>query len=754
MDTVASGHDFVERLSSRLVAPAAKLLGASLIWRLIIPTCFVVLVIILAVGSYTPAAVIGSAIDDAVLRSLKTADQLKILRVFYSQNVVSKAVQSGAHASAAYKASATDIPVPTTFILDVAEAFSSGEEKVALVSPYPWPTRAGRVLDAFQRDAWQQLVHNPDAQVVRRETIKGRDVLRVAVGDRMDASCVACHNSSPQSPKKDWKVGDVRGLIEVDQPIDAITGHARNLSWHLGEGLALAGLALALALSGVGLRLVRPLRDLTRLINRIAGGFLQDRVPHTKRGDELGTVARALSHLQDQTIERLRAEAQITHMALHDELTGLPNRSLFQAELDKALERNRESLAVFCLDLDRFKAVNDTLGHPVGDALLKIVGERLRACATSDMVVARLGGDEFAAIQFGQQPVAAQMLAEQMIARLGEPYDVLGYQIVISASAGVAVAKSDGSTAEELLRSADLALYRSKNAGRGTHCFFEKSMDAQMQARRRLELDLRRALIDDELELYYQPLVDLEDIKICGFEALLRWHHPERGMVPPDEFIPLAEETGEIDAIGAWVLKTACKEASTWPKDVKVAVNLSPVQFRGSLALHVASALASSGLAPNRLELEITETVMLHDTDAALKILHDLRTLGVRISMDDFGTGYSSLSYLRKFPFDKIKIDQSFVRDLCTTEDAGAIIKAVMGLSSGLGMATTAEGVETKEQLLHLRRQGCNEAQGYLISPPRPADCVPEMLGFPNGLGGMKAVRALDVGPSQRLAPP
>ncbi len=705
-------------------------LSKSLLRQLLLPTCAFGVVLVLIVSFYTPAAVIDSALDEAVAKGLQTADQMRALRAFYSANVVAKAVKAGGRASATYKTSTTDIPVPTTFILDVAEAFSTGEVKLGLVSPYPWPMRTGRVLDPFQVEAWERLRADPLAKVVHREVVQGREVLRVAVGDRMDASCVACHNSDPRSPKKDWKVGDIRGIIEIDRPIDQITRNARRLTWRLTATLGLAGAALFIALTAIALKLVRPLRDLAFLIDRVASGRLDDRVPHTGRSDELGTVARALSNLQEQTVERLRAEAKINHMARHDELTGLPNRASFQAEIGRALQAGRAACAVLCLDLDRFKAVNDTLGHLAGDKLLKAVGERLLGNACEGVFVARIGGDEFAIVQTaGDQPVAAMSLAERVIALLSQPYDLDGQHIVVGVSIGIALAPSDGTEAEDLVKNADLALYRAKGDGRGTKRFFEREMDAQMQARRKLELDLRAAVANNEFELFYQPLVDLQTDRVCGFEALLRWHHPHRGLVPPNDFISLAEESGEIEAIGAWVLMTACREAASWPKDIKVAVNLSPVQFRsGTLALHVVSALAASGLPPARLELEITESVMLQDTQGTLKVLHELRSAGVRISMDDFGTGYSSLSYLRKFPFDKIKIDQSFIRDLSSTNDAAAIIKAVMDLGSGLGMATTAEGVETEAQLLHLRQKGCKEVQGYLISPPRPAAMVATML--------------------------
>jgi diguanylate cyclase (GGDEF)-like protein/PAS domain S-box-containing protein len=423
--------------------------------------------------------------------------------------------------------------------------------------------------------------------------------------------------------------------------------------------------------------------------------------------------------------ERRKAEAQIERLAHYDALTNLPNRVSFRANTDRALSRveRGDALAVLCLDLDHFKEVNDTLGHPVGDALLQAVADRIRACVRPTDCVARLGGDEFAIVQVpADQPVDCIALATRLIAVIAEPYDIGGHQIVIGASVGIAIAPNDGSDFDHLLKHADMALYRAKENGRGTYRFFEPEMDARIQAKRALELDLRKALALGEFELFYQPLIDLATNKVSCFEALLRWRHPQRGMVMPGDFIPLAEETGLICSIGAWVLKKACTEAVGWPGKIMVAVNLSSVQFKsGTLVLDVISALGESGLPAHRLELEITETVLLQDTDATMSTLNQLRDLGAHIAMDDFGTGYSSLGYLQKFPFDKIKIDQSFVRDLIEKPESVAIVRAVTGLGSALGMATTAEGVETIGQLEQLRREGCTEVQGYLFSKPTPA---------------------------------
>jgi len=440
-------------------------------------------------------------------------------------------------------------------------------------------------------------------------------------------------------------------------------------------------------------------------------------------GRQAGLVA-----IVDVTARR-QAEARVAHMAHHDALTDLPNRVRFNAHLEEALVQG-ESLAVLCIDLDQFKGVNDTLGHPVGDQLLKAVAARLSPCVRETDLVARLGGDEFAIIQTGLSgPDEASALARRLVEVLSAPYEIRGHDVVIGASIGIALAPRDGIDPDALLRSADMALYRVKAEGRGTFHFFEPDMDRIVQARRLLELDLRKAFSQGEFELYYQPLVDLERGEVSCFEALLRWRHPQRGLVLPGEFVPLAEEIGLIVPLGDWVIRQACAQAATWPGDIKVAVNLSPVQFRNrNLVQTVVSALAWSQLPASRLELEITETVLLSENEANLAILHQLRALGVSISMDDFGTGYSSLSYLRSFPFDKIKIDRSFV-DGADRPDCMAIIRAVTGLGASLGIATTAEGVETRDQLDRLRAEGCTEVQGYLLSPPRPASELAEILG-------------------------
>ncbi len=428
----------------------------------------------------------------------------------------------------------------------------------------------------------------------------------------------------------------------------------------------------------------------------------------------------------EDVTERLRSEARIARMARHDALTDLANRVLFREKTDEALDRYQrfgKGYTIFIFDLDMFKSVNDSLGHPVGDALLKAVAERLREVTGEGDTVGRLGGDEFAILLQAEddQRASAAALANRLLERIGAPYEIDGHRVVIGISIGIAMAPKDGLDAEHLLKNADLALYRAKADGRNTYRFFEPDMDAELRLRRAFEVDLHNAMANEEFEAYYQPLISIDTGETCAVEALIRWHHPVHGMIAPDQFIPVAEELGIITALGRWILNRACSDAAKWPAAVRVAVNLSPVQFRsGDLIEMITGVLADSGLDPARLELEITESVLLQKNIQNLSILHQIKSLGVAIVLDDFGTGYSSLSYLRLFPFDKIKIDKSFVREMPNRADCAAIVCAITSLGRELNIVTTAEGVETEEQLALVRAAGCKQAQGYLFSRPGP----------------------------------
>jgi diguanylate cyclase (GGDEF)-like protein len=473
------------------------------------------------------------------------------------------------------------------------------------------------------------------------------------------------------------------------------------------------------------------------ILRKVALGKVTHNVIETADGRSILIVNRPLANggwvttLEDIT-ERKRSDERIAHMAHHDALTDLPNRVLFREQLDSALKTISpgEQLAVLYIDIDEFKNVNDSLGHPVGDELLKALAGRLCGCLRTTDVVARLGGDEFAIIQaaIGRSTDTTDLVA-RIYQAIREPFECLGHLLTADASIGIALAPQDGADLDQLLKNADLAMYEAKADGRRTYRFFEPAMDARVKALRTLELDLRQAIANGGFELHYQPLVSLADDRVTGCEALLRWRHPSRGTISPAEFIPVAEETGLINQIGEWVLITACAEAATWPNDVTVAVNVSPIQFRGhAFALKVAAALAASGLPAHRLELEITEAVLIRDDEAALAMLHQLRALGVRIALDDFGTGYSSLSYLQRFPFDKIKIDRCFIKDVAESDGSASIVQAVVNIAAARHMTTTAEGVETQAQLDMLRKLGCSEMQGYFFSPAKPAAEIVRLL--------------------------
>ncbi|MGX7705994.1 putative bifunctional diguanylate cyclase/phosphodiesterase [Methylobacterium sp. Gmos1] len=527
-------------------------------------------------------------------------------------------------------------------------------------------------------------------------------------------------------------------MIGPDGRVDACTAPALALLERLGlHGAPSLRRLLRLARAGSGL----PARG---IVARLTGQAVLDvaLADHRVQVEMHAIPGEGVALVLEDVSARRAAETRAHDLARLDSLTGLPNRLQLREHLDAALarlEREAEGCAVLLVDLDRFKPVNDTLGHPVGDALLRKVADRLRAMVRAGDTVARIGGDEFVVLQAGvSEPGEAQALARRVVDLVGRTYMIEGQLLSIGASVGIALAPADGRDADRLLKNADLALYRAKLDGRGTFRFFEPEMDARMQARRRLELDMRQALARREFRLHYQPQLNLADERLVGCEALIRWHHPERGLVSPVDFIPLAEEIGLILPIGEWVIRQACRDAAAWPQPLTVAVNVSPAQFKSDrLVETIVSALGNAGLPAARLEVEITEGVLLQDNEKTLHTLHRLRALGVRVSMDDFGTGYSSLSYLRAFPFDKIKIDRSFVADLHAGKDPGAkddgeaIIRAIAGLGRSLGMTTVAEGVETPEQLRRIRAEGCTDVQGYLISRPLPADALLALLAAP-----------------------
>jgi diguanylate cyclase (GGDEF)-like protein len=504
-------------------------------------------------------------------------------------------------------------------------------------------------------------------------------------------------------------------------------------------GIALCGTLLGVWLSlRIAASITRPLSLLAEAARRYASGVV---AKVEVVGDaEVAALARSFNTMVDAIEER---EKQIVHTALHDGLTGLPNRRYFIEKLDRAVARqaaDHRTLVVF-IDLDDFKIINDTMGHPIGDDLLRHTGSLLQDLFP-DHMVARFGGDEFGLLIPGMSPSAdCASIARTIHEALNADTELGGRALPLSASFGIAIGPGDGNDGDTLLKNADLALYRAKSEGKGTYQFFEASLDEEARRRRQMELDLRQTVREGGFELYFQPLYSLSEQRLKGFEALIRWNHPERGLVGPAEFIPLAEETGLIVQIGEWVIREACAQAARWPGELSVAVNISPRQFGSPvLAQTIIQALGAAGLPPSRLELEITESIFIGNVERTLSVLHGLRSLGLRIALDDFGTGYSSLSYLRSFPFDKLKIDQSFVRDLDTDASAHAIIRAITTLAAALGIETLAEGVELASHMEVLRNEGCDMIQGYLISRPVPASTVAALVVQMDGEARCRAI--------------
>ncbi|WP_454884804.1 putative bifunctional diguanylate cyclase/phosphodiesterase [Sphingomonas oryzagri] len=618
-----------------------------------------------------------------------------------------------------------------------------------VVSPILAPTQIGWVvfavpLDTDEMQALEKLSAIPLTATILRRDASGH-WLPATGGLQLPAGSIDSFIGSDGSHADRPALIRIAGgsAIALARPLASASDKAEAmllLTYPLAKALApYRSLQIGIVLSGlIGMILV--LWGSDRLATSIARPIvaLEDAARALEEGsraevmvvghDEIGRLAVSFNRMSAGIVER---ENRIAHLAFHDTLTGLPNRVLFRQQLDAALGRAvrvGEQVAVLCLDLDGFKIVNDSFGHPTGDALLRVVGEIVSGRAT-DGTVARLSGDEFAIVLSRFEPDRPRALAQAVIDAFRDPVMVNGHSILTGCSIGIAVAPGDGADPSALLKNADLALYRAKQDGRGVFRFFEPSLDAAARRRRQIELDLREALHKGQFRLDYQPIFDLKADRICGFEALMRWDHPERGLVSPMEFIPVAEESGLIVAMGEWALHEACREAMRWPEPLRIAVNVSAIQFRNSgFANIVVQALSRSGLDPRRLEIEITESIFLEGSGPTLDLLHRLRALGIRIALDDFGTGYSSLSYLRSFPFDKIKIDRSFVTPIVSDASAAAIVRAIVELAGAFHMETTAEGVEDPEQLAALRSQGCGSIQGYLFSRPLTVEGVRQLL--------------------------
>ncbi len=656
------------------------------IWSVVIP---VVLLVVGTVGGlmlYLPGALRSAALESTLRSNVEVADQIKIIRGYYTTRVVAKALETGAmQPSIDHEAVATGIPLPATFVKDISDLLSERDLQLALISPYPWPHRSERRMDNFQEVAWEAFQTDPDAVFAREEIIDGQRVMRVAVADRMTApTCVSCHNNHPDSVRRDWQLNDVRAVMEVSKVVEPYLASAELKSRYIISAVATVAALLIAVLFGVGV-----------LVSR-------------------------------RTKEKNDAVRHLHYLAHHDAMTGLLSRSSFSELVSKEMG-GRNAVALHFVDLDRFKDINDCMGHDIGDELIKQSAERLKEICGEQHLLTRFGGDEFVIAQTDvAAPQDALVFGQAIVTGLAQPFTLSGHTINISASVGTSIADRQV-TVDELVKQADIALYRAKTAGRNRSVLFAPDMQQVLTRRRGLETRIWDALHAQEFVLFFQPILNARTKRLEGFEALIRLPDCSGEMISPGEFIPIAEEIGAIGRIGDWVIRSACRFAATWPEHLTVSVNLSAAQFGRNfeadqgLVNVVVQALKDSGLDPHRLELEITESLVMERTDVVLSELKALRDLGVGIAMDDFGTGYSNLSSLWQLPFTKLKIDQSFAKSW--RENAGTvhpILDTIASLSRSLGVNLTAEGVETQEENDLFTRLGCDQLQGYLFGRPIP----------------------------------
>lgn len=670
--------------------------------------------------------------------ALQVARDYRSIRDYYNTYVVNEVLANGdVEVSHMHLGSDSSIPSPATFLKEMTSQRGSDDVVISLVSPLPFISREQQPLDSFQQQAWDALTAKPDDVLVSIDQKNGRDVVRVAIADRMTAeSCVGCHNSHPDSPRHDWSLGDVRGVLEVQSDVGAQLARGTSLSIGLIVALSIGGAFLAF-INGLNARTVaKPLNDMSQALLKLATGKRDFRLPDSEQTEEVKQLWNAFHAFQQHDEEREALGRQVHALAYYDALTDLPNRASFRERLESEIARAKSEpglmIAVMLLDLDHFRDVNNALGHDAGDELLRTLGRRLSEIKGHDMLVARISEDEFGVMicELGDhehEQEAASESVRKIIAAVEEPIQWEDQALTLSGSLGISIYPKDGSDSSSLLKHADLALDQAKKEGRRTYRYYSQNMEAEVVQRIQMTRDLRAALENDELFPCFQPQYDVQSGDIIGAELLLRWRRADGSHVSPGEFIPVAEQSGLIIPIGRRILQTACDMSLAWQKagmaPIRIAVNVSAIEFdQPDFVDSVQEVLARTGLDPKLLELELTESATMNEVDLVIAVMKRLHDMGIALAIDDFGTGYSSMSYLKQLPIDRLKIDQSFVRDLMTDRDDAAIARTIIGLAKNLDLHVIAEGVEDSETLAFLQAEECDEAQGYYFARPLPAE--------------------------------
>lgn len=709
-----------------------------LFWRMTLPVPIMLVVGILLLLFALPKAVEWNIKVTAKENALQVARDYRSIRDYYNTYVVEEVrSDSDVEVSHMHLESEGSIPSPATFLKEMTKQRGSDDVAISLVSPMPFNARGEQALDSFQQQAWDTLTQTPDDILVSIDRKNGKDIVRVAIADRMTAeSCVNCHNSHPDSPRQDWSLGDVRGVLEVQSDVGAQLARGTSLSIGLIVALSIGGAFLAL-INGLNARTVaKPLNDMSQALLQLSTGKRDFELPDSEQTEEVQRLWNAFHAFRKHDEEREALGRQVHALAYYDSLTDLPNRASFRERLESEIARAMDEpglmIAVMLLDLDHFRDVNNALGHDAGDELLRTLGRRLSEIRGHEMLVARISEDEFGVMicergDPAHEQEAASESVRRIIAAVEEPIEWEDQALTLSGSLGISIYPRDGGDSSALLKHADLALDQAKKEGRRTYRYYSQDMEAEVVQRIQLTRDLRVALEKDELYPCFQPQYDVQSGDIIGAELLLRWRRADGTNVSPGEFIPVAEQSGLIVPIGRRILREACKFSLAWQEagmaPIRIAVNVSAIEFdQPDFVDGVEEVLTETGLDPKLLELELTESATMNEVDLVIGVMKRLHDMGIALAIDDFGTGYSSMSYLKRLPIDRLKIDQSFVRDLMTDRDDAAIARTIIGLAKNLNLHVIAEGVEDSETLAFLQSEQCDEAQGFYFARPLPAD--------------------------------